>query len=93
MRNDGANVTEQTSQMRTRRTGPPGPRQAGRTQPLKLHRSARIRHDLVARVRAEIDAGTYLTETRINTAVARLFNELDPGGGRPEASQRVSRVG
>lgn len=34
-----------------------------------------VRSDLVARVRAEIKAGTYETEDKLNTAVDRMINE------------------
>jgi hypothetical protein len=36
-----------------------------------------IRHDLVARVRREIEAGTYDTEEKLDAALARLFERLD----------------
>jgi len=35
-----------------------------------------IRHDLVARVRREIAAGTYETPDKLETALARLVNRL-----------------
>jgi len=37
-----------------------------------------IRADLVARVKAEIEAGTYVTPERIETAVDRLLDDLFP---------------
>jgi hypothetical protein len=36
-----------------------------------------IRHDLVARVRKEIAAGTYDTPDKLETALARLFMRLE----------------
>ena len=35
-----------------------------------------VRADLVAQVRAEIQAGTYETAEKLDTAIARLLNEL-----------------
>jgi len=37
------------------------------------------RADLIARVRAEIEAGTYETEERIEVAIHRLMDELTSG--------------
>lgn len=36
-----------------------------------------IRHDLVARVRREIEAGTYDTEEKLEAALARLLERLN----------------
>lgn len=41
---------------------------------------ARVDDPLVARVREEIAAGTYLTEDRIDQAVERLFERLNGAG-------------
>jgi anti-sigma28 factor (negative regulator of flagellin synthesis) len=38
--------------------------------------AARVSDDAVARVKAEIASGTYLTEERINGAIDKLFGEL-----------------
>jgi anti-sigma28 factor (negative regulator of flagellin synthesis) len=35
-----------------------------------------VRHELVARVKAEIEAGTYETEEKLDIAVGRLLDEL-----------------
>jgi negative regulator of flagellin synthesis FlgM len=35
-----------------------------------------VRHDLVNRIKAEIDAGTYETDEKLDIAVGRLLDEL-----------------
>jgi hypothetical protein len=60
---------------------------------LQLHRGSRIRDELVARVRAEIEAGTYLTDARINSAVRRIFCVLNSNDGRPDAPTLLGRAG
>ena len=35
-----------------------------------------IRHDLVARIRGEIEAGTYETDEKLDTAVTHLLEEI-----------------
>jgi hypothetical protein len=45
---------------------------------VKARQVPEIRWDLVARVMAEIEAGTYETEERIETTVDRLVEELFP---------------
>ena len=35
-----------------------------------------IRHDLVARIRGEIEAGSYETDEKLDTAVTRLLEEI-----------------
>ena len=35
-----------------------------------------IRHDLVNRIKSEIEAGTYETEEKLDIAVGRLLDEL-----------------
>lgn len=57
----------------------PAPRFAHRTTTMTLPAADGIRHDLVARVRAEIAAGTYDTEERWQAAEEAL---LRAAGGR-----------
>ncbi|MFB3890873.1 MAG: flagellar biosynthesis anti-sigma factor FlgM [Phycisphaerae bacterium] len=45
----------------------------------KIHDIPDIRADLVARVRSEIEAGTYETPERIDAAVDRLMDEISSG--------------
>lgn len=42
----------------------------------KVHELPDIRADLVARIRAEIAAGTYETEEKLKIAIDRLLDEL-----------------
>lgn len=42
----------------------------------KVHDIPDVRADLVARVRAEIDAGTYETPERIDVAIDKLMDEM-----------------
>ena len=42
----------------------------------QLHTVPEVRVDLVARVRAEIEAGTYETQERIDLTVERLMDEF-----------------
>jgi anti-sigma28 factor (negative regulator of flagellin synthesis) len=47
-------------------------------KPLQVAHGSKVREDLVARVKAEIEAGTYETEQRIERTVDRLCEELFP---------------
>lgn len=42
----------------------------------KVHQLPDIRHELVARIRAEIAAGTYETDEKLQIAVGRLLDEI-----------------
>lgn len=44
----------------------------------KVHEIPDVRAELVARVKAEVEAGTYETPERIEIAVDRLLDELFP---------------
>ena len=44
----------------------------------KVHELPAVRADLVARAKAEIEAGTYETPERIDVAVDRLLDDLLP---------------
>ncbi len=56
----------------------PTPRIAHRTTSMPALAADGIRHDLVARVRAEIAAGTYDTDERWLAAEERLLRRADP---------------
>ena len=45
--------------------------------PAETETATDIRHDLVARLRREIAAGTYETADKLETALARLFLRLE----------------
>ena len=45
---------------------------------VQVHNIPEIRTDLVARVKAEIEAGTYETEERLQITVEKLMEELLP---------------
>lgn len=95
MHHDDATLNERRTYTRNVRKLPQDC--CGKNRPVKrlrLRQASGIRHELVARVRAEIAAGTYLTEARINSAIARLYNELDPRDGHRAADVRpASRTG
>ncbi len=42
----------------------------------KIHRLPEIRADLVDRIRAEIDAGTYTVEDKLDVTIDRLLEDL-----------------
>ncbi|MBK7406484.1 MAG: flagellar biosynthesis anti-sigma factor FlgM [Phycisphaerales bacterium] len=46
----------------------------------RLNQEPPVRQDLIDRVRAEIDAGTYDTPERVDGAVSRMLEEIDPNG-------------
>jgi hypothetical protein len=50
-----------------------GPKSRARRSWKKARGGGEIRHDLVARVRREIAAGTYETPDKMEQALARLF--------------------
>ena len=59
---------------------PPGRGAEGVVRGWRLPKPGReptIRHELVARVRREIEAGTYDTPEKLDTALARLLERLD----------------
>lgn len=80
-----AGPNPQTESPGSRRPGTPRPADAS-TDSVELSDAARayadkpaIRQGLVARVRAEIAKGTYITEQKIDTAAERLLRELHAG--------------
>lgn len=44
----------------------------------RLNQEPPVRQELIDRVRAEIDAGTYETPQRVAGAVERILGEIDP---------------
>lgn len=44
----------------------------------RLNQEPPVRQDLIDRVRAEIEAGTYDTPERVDGAVERILREVDP---------------
>ncbi len=46
-------------------------------EPVRDQRSRGMRHDLIARIRQEIAAGTYDTPEKMEVALDRLFEQFD----------------
>jgi len=44
----------------------------------RLNQEPPVRQDLIDRVRAEIDAGNYLTPERLDAAIDTMIDSIDP---------------